>query len=205
MGNVSAQSEVMKPSNVIQRNKVIKVLMKDFFNKNLTRSARLNGKREANYNQISYPKYLAPYAIEKPANTDEHWKAFKSGEYNLEKEEQLITKLRASIGQRGDEADRLISKLGLVGLENKQRREASMLLKKSQVHNANAPIKVEHRGKVQSIDLNFLNTRGASPTKDMFDSRIDPSLGLSEQASAQVEDSIFNPLNKTLDSQATAE
>ena len=39
-----------------------------------------------------------------------------------------------------------------------------------------------------------------SPAKDMFDSRIEPSVGLSEQVSAQLEDSIFNPLNKTLDS-----
>ena len=120
---------------MIARNKVIKVLMKDFFNKNLTKSARVNGKREANINQVALPSYLAPYRAEKQINTEEHWKAFKSGEYNLEKEEAMITKIRASIGQRGDQADRLIERLGLVGLENKrQKKEASMLLKKSVFH-----------------------------------------------------------------------
>ena len=98
MGNVSEQSEVCKPQNVVRRSKVIKVLMKDFFNKNLTKSVRVNGKRQANYNQVEHPSYLAPYEAEKKMNTEEHWKAFKSGEYNLEKEEQLITKIRASIG-----------------------------------------------------------------------------------------------------------
>ena len=50
MGNVSEQSEICKPQNVVKRSKVIKVLMKDFFNKNLTKSMRVNGKRQANYN-----------------------------------------------------------------------------------------------------------------------------------------------------------
>ena len=50
MGNVSELSEVCKPQNVVRRSKVIKVLMKDFFNKNLTKSMRVNGKRLANYN-----------------------------------------------------------------------------------------------------------------------------------------------------------
>ena len=76
--------------------------MKDFFNKNLTRSMRVNGKRQTNYNNVETPRYLAAYEHEAKVNTNEHWTAFKSGEYNLEKEEQLLTKIRASIGQRGD-------------------------------------------------------------------------------------------------------
>ena len=70
LGNVSEQSEVNKPQNVIARNKVIKVLMKDFFNKNLTKSARVNGKHEANINQVALPSYLAPYKAEKKINTE---------------------------------------------------------------------------------------------------------------------------------------
>ena len=131
MGNVSDQSEINKPQDVVKRSTVIKVLMKDFFNKNLTKSVRVNGKRQSNYNNVAHPKYLAAYEAEQKVDTEAHWKAFKSGEYNLEKEEQLITKIRASIGQRGDEADRLISKLGLIGLENKQAKMESLFLRKS--------------------------------------------------------------------------
>ena len=69
MGNVSELSEVCKPQNVVRRSKVIKVLMKDFFNKNLTKSMRVNGKRLANYNQVEHPSYLTPYEAEKKVDT----------------------------------------------------------------------------------------------------------------------------------------
>ena len=53
------------------------------------------------------------------------------------------------------------------------------------------PIKIELGGKPQETEK--------SPTKDMFDSRIDSVF--SDQASIKLDDSIFNPLNKTIDSQ----
>ena len=42
MGNVSEQSEIQKPQNVVRRGKMIKWLMEDFFNKNLTKSVLVN-------------------------------------------------------------------------------------------------------------------------------------------------------------------
>lgn len=166
--------------------------MKDFFNKNLTKSVLVNGVRVDNFKQVQQPSYLGGYQPERKQNNEEHWKAFKSGEYDLAKEEQLITKIRASIGQRGDEADRLIRKLGLLGLENKKSRE-SRFLKDSKEDQSKTlqPIKVELKGKPQETE--------ESPTKNMFDSRIDSVF--SEQMSAKLDDSIFNPLNKTVDSQ----
>ena len=42
MSNVSEQSEIQKPQNVVRRGKMIKWLMEDFFNKNLTKSVLVN-------------------------------------------------------------------------------------------------------------------------------------------------------------------
>ena len=40
---------------------MIKWLMKDFFNKNLTKSVLVNRQRVDNYNQVVLPSYLGSY------------------------------------------------------------------------------------------------------------------------------------------------
>ena len=80
----------------------------------------------------------------------------------------------------------------MLGLENKKSKESKFLKESKQDQSKTLqPIKIELKGKPCETE--------ESPTKNMFDSRIDSVF--SEQMSAKLDDSIFNPLNKTVDSQ----
>ena len=47
------------------------------------------------------------------------YKHLKSGVYDIEKEERMLIKLRRSLGQRGDAADKIFEKLGITGIKKK--------------------------------------------------------------------------------------
>ena len=82
---------------------------------------------------VELPSYLEPFKYKKE-DKEANSLAFnllKSGEYNLEEEEEVITSLRKAIGQRGNIADKLFEKLGLFGLlkkrkQSEQRKKALM-------------------------------------------------------------------------------
>ena len=68
---------------------------------------------------MALPSYLKSFKIEEKDDVKHVFKCLKKGTYDIKKEERMLTKLRQSIGQRGDTADKIFEKLGIVGLQRK--------------------------------------------------------------------------------------
>lgn len=71
------------------------------------------------------PSYLAPFKLPETDISSEHYRQLKNNEYDIEKEEEMLTKLYRSLGQRGDVADKIIEKLGIVGMMRKENGDFS--------------------------------------------------------------------------------
>ena len=81
----------------------------DFFKRNLTRPSQ----------EKSLPDYLQPFTLdgEEAISPETLYRQLKDGKYDIVKEERMLIKLRRSLGQRGDVADKILAKLGLTGLQ----------------------------------------------------------------------------------------
>ena len=62
--------------------------MNDFFKRNLTRPTQ----------EKELPQYLKPFEYEKEDDVEELYKHFKSGLYDIVKEERQLNNLRRSLG-----------------------------------------------------------------------------------------------------------
>ena len=89
--------------------------MVDFFNRNLTRPTQ----------EKTIPSYLEPFELPQADMSHELYLQLKKGEYDIEQEEEMLTKLHRSLGQRGDVADKIIEKLGIIGMLRKNDGDGS--------------------------------------------------------------------------------
>ena len=101
--------EINRPDKQIERNRFTKDYMMDFFKRNLTRPSQ----------EKSLPDYLQPFTLdaEEAISPETLYRQLKNGKYDIVKEERMLIKLRRSLGQRGDVADKILAKLGLCGLQ----------------------------------------------------------------------------------------
>lgn len=85
---------------------MIKSYMQDFFDRNLTRPTM----------DKVVPSYLKQFKFEEEDDPRELFKQLMKNEYDITLEEEMLTKLHRAFGQRGDMADKIIEKLGIIGL-----------------------------------------------------------------------------------------
>lgn len=122
-----------------------KEYMQDFFNRNLTRPTM----------EKFTPSYLKPFKFIEKEDPHELFLYLMANKYNITEEEQMLTNLYRSLGQRGDTADKIIEKLGIIGFNKKMLEKLEEQAKQSSQGADNNPKQSEINLFKQLDDLNF--------------------------------------------------